>query len=452
MESSPERGISGRVTALAALFQAIAESADDTHWKPHWDSLSQLIGRKSGFRDSRHAPGVDELAALGKSPSDMRLAELLADAVLARTAESRAFRRKFTAWRSQPGIHALENSIAARPPKLGLESKPTDSDSWLTVRLPIVTSLMSVIASFLGAQWPLFRVVALGVLLFAGVAFWEALRRGGSWQRRSLIGPAAACTLALIALVFSYVLLKPGGSTSTSGSSLAHNTQALTKRPTPSPGSTITAIAPNAPARVEGVTPLSSYPHYNEATANKTPLTSQELSRLNNAFTSGSPVATQIFASLNAAQIGSGSTDVTVVGNQNSSVTINQVQVVKSCQAPLAGTLFYSPSQGQEPTLAIDFNLDNAAGSANVFQGSVVKLAPGETFTFSFSAATAKYYCQFHFVMTVTTSSGIIYETIDDNGQPFRLTAGLGHSRYHVVYLGGVASPAGNGNYVATVP
>jgi hypothetical protein len=143
------------------------------------------------------------------------------------------------------------------------------------------------------------------------------------------------------------------------------------------------------------------------------------------------------------------------VGNEKATVTITGIQVVKDCKAPLSGTLFESPSQGVNLTVALGFNLDSpidyaqsssSSGiSGNYFEGRDVTLAPGETETFDIKVETSEHYCTFTFQMAVATANGSITEDISDNGKPFELTGGLfssnsatPYSSYGTVYFGGV--------------
>lgn len=226
----------------------------------------------------------------------------------------------------------------------------------------------------------------------------------------------------------------------------------------------VPATAANSPARVEGVTPLKTV-GASLAVANKLELTGRQLAQLN-AFARGNNSTTLRFLSSNHAVPVSDPgafTDVTVMGNESKIVTITGMQVVKHCQAPLTGALFYNPSQGFDSTIRLSFNLDGPIDYAqyksgpiflgNVFQEHVVTLQPGETHTFSIYVETALHYCQFTFQMTVATPNGVVAESIDDNGKPFQLTSQAPQfSAYQAIYAGGVESPEPNGSYVQVNP
>jgi hypothetical protein len=156
------------------------------------------------------------------------------------------------------------------------------------------------------------------------------------------------------------------------------------------------------------------------------------------------------------------------MGNDEAPVTITEMQVVRHCQAPLAGTLIYSPSQGVNGTIGIGFDLDSPIYYArksdyglrggDYFRDSVVTLAPGEVQTFTISVQASMHYCQFTFQMTVATPNGTVTETVNDNGKPFELTGGPVGVNYAAVYVGGIEAmltPAlhdPKGNFVQVNP
>jgi hypothetical protein len=451
-----------RVGALAALLKAIAESADDDDLGGRrWDSLARLVDSPGSAHPGEAVLGVAELHALRERPGDSDRAAALATAMLLRAAGDPTFRKRMADWRRQKQNQELESPVsagrgtesgapgaepAAADTPGGVAGKPRESGWGLDVRLQVVLGVCGLIVSLLALKWPFLQAFTLAVVVVAGVV---ALHRGRgrSWRDRQVLTPAAACLAAAIVLIGTFI---GGRLTSPVPASAAQGPGAL---PAPRNGSTVSATAPNAPARAEGVTPMTREPLYNEATGSVKPISGARLAELNSAYRSGSPEAGQILASLGAAQIGSGSADVTLVGNEKSTVTITGLQVVKHCQEPLDGTLFSSSSSGLRPTLPVNFDLDrDGSDNSNPFPGKVVTLAPGETFTLTVSAETSKFYCQFSFLMTVTGAYGTVSETIDDNGRPFALTAGMASGKYRIVYIGGVGSPDDNGNYASVNP
>jgi len=145
------------------------------------------------------------------------------------------------------------------------------------------------------------------------------------------------------------------------------------------------------------------------------------------------------------------------------------LQVIKSCQPPLNGTLFYSPPAGEEDTIGIGFNLDNPTSIAQHYKGHelsgdyfaehTISLTRGEVQTLQIVAKTTQYYCEFTLKLIVVSGSTKTTETITDDGAPFRVTAihreGRGPgplSYYQVLYVGGVAPGAIHGAFTPQNP
>lgn len=81
--------------------------------------------------------------------------------------------------------------------------------------------------------------------------------------------------------------------------------------------------------------------------------------------------------------------------------------------------------------------------SGSYFKDHAVTLAPGEVTTLSIAVKSDRFDCTFTFGLTVATLGGTMVEKIDDNGQPFELTAAPPHnSDYQAVYISPVYSPS----------
>jgi hypothetical protein len=146
-----------------------------------------------------------------------------------------------------------------------------------------------------------------------------------------------------------------------------------------------------------------------------------------------------------------------VEGNRTHPVQIIGMNLVKHCQRPLNGTLFYSPPAGAGNTIGIGFDLDSVTSTAqnlnnyrisgDYFVSHTISLKQGEVQTLEVVAVTGKQYCQFTIKMTVVEGGATTTETITNHGQPFRVSAleeggyfGPGALRYYkVLYVGGVA-------------
>jgi hypothetical protein len=214
------------------------------------------------------------------------------------------------------------------------------------------------------------------------------------------------------------------------------------------------------PIRIEGVTPLSDLLGGSLALANSVQLTAQQLAQANNQLLTGH-YDSYLPPALDPVPIQVAVTNVTIVGNETQTVTINSMQVIKHCEAPLSGSLFSNPSQGINGTIGLGFDLDSTISyaqnreqyrplSGNFFQKHVVTLRPGESQTLSIQVQTNLHYCQFTFQISVATRNGLVAEKIDDNGRPFQLT-GMA-SAYQAVYVGGIGSPDRNGAFVQVDP
>jgi hypothetical protein len=179
------------------------------------------------------------------------------------------------------------------------------------------------------------------------------------------------------------------------------------------------------------------------ATSNPLALSASQLASLNSLAEKASldslagkdsPEYQNWFTNRGAIPVGSTAIRLVVQGNRNNSVRIVNMQPIMSCRAPLTGTLFYFPHQGEDVTTQLVLNLDKpfalpgyrigvARVNPNYFAHYTVSLKRNEQFTFNIVASTNAYYCEFKLKMTVLDGSRALTETISDNGQPFRVTA-----------------------------
>jgi hypothetical protein len=116
-------------------------------------------------------------------------------------------------------------------------------------------------------------------------------------------------------------------------------------------------------------------------------------------------------------------------------ISITNIELVKQCVAPLDGTLFYAPPQGEQGDIHLAFNLDdkfpiakNHQTGASYFAGSnarTIQLLPNETSVLLLDATTKQYYCRFHLNLIVDPEDGgsPVSELVDNNGKPFAVTA-----------------------------
>ena len=412
--SSPGRAADPEAV-LADLLHLVAQAPESTHGKPNWESLVALVSSPSAGDASSEPAGVPELIALQRKPSDWSLAQDLARAITARARIDPQFRRALSNWRRRKAIQALTAGIVSRR-TADTGGKPAPAQKPWYRRKPVWVGALAV---------PVLGGLITGVILAFVTPFGEKVVDGPSVSSV----PAAA---------------------SSSGPS-SPTAEVPGAYPPPSARTTVPGTASNSPAKVEAVTPLNTEPDENWALPDKVQLTSAQLAE---AGASDATVASYL-SSIHAVPLGGGFTNVTVVGNEKAAVTITGIQVVKDCQAPLSGTLFLSPSQGVNLTVAVGFNLDSPIDyaqnssvsgiSGNYFEGHNVTLSPGETETFDIHVETVKHYCTFTFQMTVATANGPVTEDISNNGNPFELTAGVAaansetpYSGYAALYFGGV--------------
>lgn len=143
-------------------------------------------------------------------------------------------------------------------------------------------------------------------------------------------------------------------------------------------------------------------------------------------------------------------------------VVISDIKIVKQCDEYLTGALLYSPPAGQDPSIAIRFDLDQPVSTAKVyesedvdepyFQKFTISLEPGETTSLVIHAQTRRLYCKYYFLFVVATgeSATPTIVRVDNAGRPFEVTATADTSdtipkfaEYDELYAGGVASPGG---------
>lgn len=481
-----------QVAELAVLLQHIACGADGTHGSQLWDSLAQVInGANPG--PVGDTPGMAELTALRQAPDDNNRAEALALVLVHRAGTDPGFGKRFSAWRRRKNVRTLMASIRqtqqqtpAQPSSTTLPANSPDGTTTAPVPgtpvpgtpvaasadptatgwkmsevLQTTVAIAGLAAALLALRWPLFEVASILTLMIAGTALWYHRRRGQSWRAKPVAATGGACVLALAVLVTAFSW-RPGPSSDKPrpqayGSSSHNATTSGTNGPELSPGSALAGTSADSPARVESVTPLNTITDGTRAVANGVQLTAGQLGEFNaDNLRSGfdSTTALRFWSSIHAIPVGDAYTNVTVIGNAKTTVTITGINVVKDCRAPLTGSLFINGSQGVNGTIGLGFDLDSPIDYARTvnygyhgdfFKSHVVTLAPGEAQTFDIQVQTLTHYCQFAFQMTVATPGGSVTESITNNGKPFELTGTetvsgriLPYSKYSDVYIGGI--------------
>jgi hypothetical protein len=99
----------------------------------------------------------------------------------------------------------------------------------------------------------------------------------------------------------------------------------------------------------------------------------------------------------------------------------------KNCKAPLSGTLFYIPAEGEAVSVAIGFDLDQPRSVARVideigagdfelkgpyFTRRTISLGLGEQQTFQVQVSTLNYYCEYEIVLQLLANGKVTTQSI----------------------------------------
>jgi hypothetical protein len=169
-------------------------------------------------------------------------------------------------------------------------------------------------------------------------------------------------------------------------------------------------------------------------------------------------------------------TQLVLQNDSDEPVSILDMRIIKDCGPPLTGTLFYSPPAGGDDDVRIGFDLDSADTEAEsakgwdirgwkpgYFEAKHISFRPGEQRVLTIRTLTVKHACTFSYQATVLEGKIKFYQTLDNSGQPFRVSAlwqkgplkdfDPKFSAYAALYIGGVASPPGhNDDFVRANP
>ena len=243
------------------------------------------------------------------------------------------------------------------------------------------------------------------------------------------------------------------------------------RKPKPSPSPTPTA----PPLSVASEDPLNMDDLGVWTFPNKIPFDSSQLAHANALFHTSITGMASYFYSLGGYAINA-DTQLVLQNDSSQPVSILDMRVIKNCGAPLNGTLFYSPNAGADDDVRLGFNLDSAdtdaesakgwdphAWKPDYFESKHISFRPGEQRVLNIRAITAKHACTFNYQATVLEGKAKFYQTFDDAGQPFRVSAlmnkllpyvNVNFARYAALYIGGVAAPTGDSNddYVKVKP
>jgi hypothetical protein len=175
-------------------------------------------------------------------------------------------------------------------------------------------------------------------------------------------------------------------------------------------------------------------------------------------------------------------TQLIVRNNRRYPVTISDIRVSASCQAPRDGAIFVGQNHIIYPDFAqsgqqLGVIVDSANPEAritngwNVSQwtqeyvtGPLVTIQAGATYEFDIRAISLHYACTFEIVLTVVDGAKTYPQIFNDYGQPFRISALLANAQiltkpvshpyagYSMLYVGADASPWHDGTWVRENP
>ncbi|MFC4111687.1 hypothetical protein [Nonomuraea zeae] len=191
--------------------------------------------------------------------------------------------------------------------------------------------------------------------------------------------------------------------------------------------------------------------------------------------------ATAAMRALGGVETTESTIELELEGNRQKPVRITGMKLDADCRAPLTDTLFFSPPQGDLPTVKIGFDLDRpypiaqyakeheqgpglpTQFSGDYFADRKYELKPGEQATFRLTTRTYKHYCEYAFKLELLVDSKPETQTIDNDGQPFRISAKIAPKRvrfnewatcsaYKRVYLGGALNAMNSQGWWTTSP
>jgi hypothetical protein len=219
--------------------------------------------------------------------------------------------------------------------------------------------------------------------------------------------------------------------------------------PAASAGGTHGAAPQGAPVKIDSVTVMRTAVQAGTYLFRQPVLLSQQDLASLNRLQDGTPGYDAWFRSRGGVDPSPSSIQLVVEGNASQAAHITDIALIKNCHPPLTGTLFLSPTAGENGSILLNFNLDSARTLAQApngldyFANFTISLKPGEVQVLQVNVNTSHYYCQFTMQMTVLVGSRQTVETITNAGQPFRVSALAATKDYHALYVGGVATPHG---------
>jgi len=219
-----------------------------------------------------------------------------------------------------------------------------------------------------------------------------------------------------------------------------------------------TTVRHGPPVRIDSVTVLRTTVQAGTYMFQRPLHLSQSDLRSLNKLQNVAPAYDAWFRSRGGVDPDSSNVELVVEGNADQAARITNITLLKSCQAPLTGTLFLSPPAGSESAILIDFNLDSTRsvaltpGGQDYFSKYTIALRPGEVQVIQITAHTNLHYCRYTLQLTVLVGTHKTIETVTNAGKPFQVSALYSSlARYHALYVGGIMNPH-TGNFVQKNP
>ncbi|MFD4246740.1 hypothetical protein ACFWP3_34875 [Streptomyces sp. NPDC058525] len=203
------------------------------------------------------------------------------------------------------------------------------------------------------------------------------------------------------------------------------------------------------PVRVDRVALDISEPGM--ASSGKMILSAEELQQLNTAEQHFGP---WLHAKGATALDGAQTIRVTLGNRRDTPLRVVALDMVdRTCGPPLSGTLFESPTAGDEGVTEIAFDLDldtsdptatgtdpDTGDTFDFFDKLEIRLEPKGQASIDIVVHTLRQACTFAFEATVLDGKDEPRLRIDHHGKPFSVTARRAYQDYQALYVGGVAT------------
>lgn len=160
-------------------------------------------------------------------------------------------------------------------------------------------------------------------------------------------------------------------------------------------------------------------------------------------------------ASRGAAPVGYVNIMLTLSGNRQDIVRIQDLRADKECSDPLTGAYFLSPAAGGAPSIMLYMDLDEPRprsmdtptwfppddtrpAAAPYFSANSVTLEKDEQVVLAVVTNVEESFCSFEFEMSVLEGDTVRVQRISNGGEPFKLTPDLPRTEWEQAFIGGV--------------